>query len=189
MKRTSRGRHARGARMYSEEQIAGLRASTSARKQETVERLYTAIEALKNKKQAITAQSIYAECGLHYSTYVRNKDAIALFRANSTHLLQNKKRKRKQTTGDDALSSPPSRDPYLSYTKLQLVSRLREAQQRMLDLEQQQAQLVDACLQREARMVELETRLAELEPYRNFVEQVRQRIQQEEHGSDTSHTP
>jgi hypothetical protein len=70
-------------RTYSEQQLTGLRTSTSARKQETVERLHAAIASLREKKQHITAQSIYAECGLHYSTYVRNEDAIALFRVFS----------------------------------------------------------------------------------------------------------
>src|SRR2546423_7216634 len=104
MKRTARGRPSRTTRTYSEEQIAGLRASTSARKQETVERLRAAVESLKNKQQAITAQSIYEESGLHYSSYVRNEDAIALFRANSTHLtLQKRRTKRKGKTGENAL--------------------------------------------------------------------------------------
>ncbi len=37
--------------------------------------------------------------------------------------------------------------------------------------------LADAYLQRAARVVELEAKLAEREPYRSFVEQVRQRVQ------------
>jgi hypothetical protein len=39
--------------------------------------------------------------------------------------------------------------------------------------ERQLATLADACLQRDARVVELEAKLIALEPYRNFVEQVR----------------
>lgn len=172
-------------RIYSEQQLSGLHSSTSARKQETVERLHMAIESLKAKKQAISAQTIHAECGLHYASILRNPEAIMLFQANSTHLAQKKKQtKRQRKTGEDAVSSPPSRDPLLSYKKPQLVTRLREAQQRILNLEQQQAKLVDACLQRDAQVVELETKLTELEPYRNFVEQVRTRVRQEEHGSD-----
>jgi hypothetical protein len=189
VKKSASPRKRRSPRTYSEGQLAGLRASASARKQETVERLYTAIESLKEKKQAITAQSIYAECGLHYSSYVRNEAAIAIFRANSTHLTQKKKQtKRKRKAGADALLSPALRDPYLNYKKPQLVVRLREAQQRMLDLEQQQAKLVDAYLQRETRVVELEAKLAELEPYRNFIEQMRLRVRHEEHGHDASHS-
>ncbi|MBO0784371.1 MAG: hypothetical protein J2P37_36675 [Ktedonobacteraceae bacterium] len=48
--------------------------------------------------------------------------------------------------------------------------------------------LADACLQRDARVVELEAKLAELEPYKTFVEQVRQRVRQEEHGNDAPRT-
>ncbi len=169
-------------RTYSEQQLTGLRASTSARKQETVERLRTAIESLKSKKQAITAQNIYAESGLHYSSYIRNVEAITLFRANSTHLSEQKKRtRRKRNTGEVATLLPPSRDSLLNYKKPQLVTRLREAELQIQDLERQLATLADACLQRDARVVELETKLAELEPYRSFVEQIRLRVQQEEY--------
>jgi hypothetical protein len=182
MKRKSSLHRLRSARPASEQQLAGLRASTAARKQETVERLHAAIEALKSKKQAITAQTIYAECGLHYSSYVRNEEAIKLFRANSTHLTQKKQTRGSRTGGHESSSS--SRDPYLNYKKPQLVARLREAQQRILTLEQQQATLADACLQRDARVAEVEAKLAELEPYRDFVERVRQRVRQEEHGEN-----
>ena len=177
---------ARRPRPYSEQQLTGLRASPSARTQETVERLCAAIESLKSKKQAITAQTIDAECGLHYASLLRNPEAIALFRANSSHLTQKKKQtKRKRSTNADAVSSP-SRDPYLNYKKPQLVARLREAQQRIVELEHQLATLADACVQRDGRVVELEAKLTELEPYRTFVEQVRLRVRQEEYGGDAS---
>ncbi len=185
MKKRANQRRTRLAPTYSEKQLVGLRASTSARKQETVERLRAAIESLQAKKQAITAQSIYAECGLHYASFRRNPEALALFRATSTHLTQRKQRNKRKAS-DDGHSVPPSRDPLLNYHKPQLVTRLRNAQQHILDLEQQLTTLADACLQRDKRVVELETRLAELEPYRTFVEQVRQRVQQEEHGTDIS---
>ncbi len=182
MKKKANARGQRSIHTYSEEQLAGLRASTSARKQETMDRLYAAIESLKNKKQAITAQSIYAECGLHYASLRRNPEAIALFRANSTHLTQQKKQtKRKRKAANDTLSTPSSRDPLLNYKKPQLVTRLRDAQQHIQDLGQQLATLGDACLQRDAQVLKLEVKLAELEPYRVFVEQVRQRVRQEEH--------
>lgn len=175
----------RRSRSYSDEQLAGLHASTTARKQETIERLRAAIASLKEKKQDITAQSVYAECGLHYSSYLRNEEAIALFRANSTHLIKQKERtKRKRTTSGDASSQLSPRDALLNYKKPQLVMRLREAQQRIQDLERQLATLADACLQRDARVVELEAKLAELEPYRTFVEQVRSRVRQEEHEGE-----
>ncbi len=167
-------------RTYTEEQLAGLRVSTSARRQETVERLRTAIDDLKNKKQAITAQSIYAESGLHYASYVRNEEAIALFRANSTHL-QKQRTKRKRRTGEAAASL---RNPLMNYKKPQLVTRLHAAQQQIQHLEQQLATLADACLQRDVRVAKLEAQVTELEPYRTFVEQVRQRVQREEYRDD-----
>jgi Apx/Shroom domain ASD2 len=175
----------RSSRIYSEQQLSGLRSSTAARKREMVERLRMAIEALQAKKQVISAQTIYAECGLHYASLLRNPEAIALFRANSTHLTQRKKRtKRQRKTGEDTLSQPSPRDPLLNYKKPQLVMRLREAQQQLQNQQQQLATLTDACLQRDARVVELEAKLAELEPYRNFVEQIRSRMRQEEHEGE-----
>lgn len=186
MRRNTNQRRRRSTHTYSEEQLAGLHASTTARKQETIERLQAAITSLKKKKQEITAQTIYAECGLHYSSYVRNEEAIALFRADSTYLAEKKQRsKRKRKTSEaTCLQSSPC-DRLLNYKKPQVVMRLREAQQEIEDLQRQLATLADACLQRDARVVELEAKLAELEPYRSFVEQVRMRIRREEHDQDT----
>jgi hypothetical protein len=173
------------AHTHTETQLAGLRASTTARKQETVERLRAAIASLKEKKQDITAQNIYAECGLHYSSYVRNEEAIMLFRASSTYLIKKKQRTtRKRKTSGDTGSQLPPRDPLLNYKKPQLVMRLREAQQQIQDLKRQLANLADACLQRDARVVELEVKLTALEPYRNFVEQVRLRVREEEYQGE-----
>jgi hypothetical protein len=56
----------------------------------------------------------------------------------------------------------------------------------MLELQQQLATLADACLLRDTQVVELEAKLMELEPYRTFVEQVRQRVRKEEHGNDSA---
>jgi hypothetical protein len=182
MKRKASQQRKRSTRPYSERQIAGLRASTAERKQETVRRLQTAIQALKDKKQAITAQSIYTECGLHYSSYARNDEAIMLFRANSTHLTQHKKRAKRKGSAND--QPPPSRNSLMNYKKPQLVSRLDEAKRENELLKQQLATLADTYLQREARVVELEARLAELEPYRSFVEQVRLRVREEEYQGE-----
>ncbi len=176
----ARSSKARTPHITPEAQLVGLRASTTARKQATVERLHEAIEALNAKKQAITVQSIYEECGLRYAAIHRNLEALALFRANSTHLKAQKKRtRRKRNVNDEAASSP--RDPLFNYKKSQLVTRLRGVQQQVLELQQQQVALVEASVKREARIAELEVRLAELEPYRTFVEQVRQRIRHEEY--------
>jgi hypothetical protein len=183
MKPKARRRAPRLPRTYSEAQLAGIKQSTMARRLATIERLQTAIDALKEKKQAITVQSIYEECGLRYAAIHRNQEALALFRTNSTHLNTKKKRtKRKGNANGDGVSTP--RDPLLNYNKAQLVARLRVAQQKLHDLERRFAVLAETRLQRDAQIAALEAKLAELEPYRNFVEQVRQRVRQEEHEGE-----
>jgi len=131
-------------RTYSEAQLAGIKQSTAARRQATVERLRTAIDALKAKKLEISVQTIYDECGLRYAAIHRNPEALALFRANSTHLVAEKKR-RKRKPHEDTEAAP--RDPLLSSKKPQLVARLRSAQQQLLEAQQNQATLVEARLQ------------------------------------------
>jgi hypothetical protein len=183
MKKLTRSRKPCAPRTPSEAQLAALHASTTARKQATVERLQAAINALAAKKQAITVQSIYEECGLRYAAIHRNPEALAVFRANSTHLNTKKKRTRRKSN-TNAENAPVPRDPLLNYNKPQLVVRLRAAQQQLHDLERQLATLAETCLQRDAQMAVLEAKLAELEPYRNFVEQVRQRVRREEHEGE-----
>ena len=181
MKRQSKSQKRRAPRPATEAHLAGLKTSTEARRQATVKRLQTAIDALNTKKQAITVQAIYEECGLRYAAVHRNPEALALFRANSTHLAAQKKRSRRKRnlTDEGALSA---RDPLLNYTKPQLADRLRTAQQQVLELQHQLAVGVDASVKREAYIAELEARLAELEPYRTFVEQVRAQMHREEQG-------
>ncbi len=87
MKMKAKRRPPRLSRPYSEAQLAGIKQSTTERRLATVERLRTAIDALKAKKQEISAQTIYDECGLRYAAIHRNPEALALFRANSTHLV------------------------------------------------------------------------------------------------------
>ncbi len=173
----------RAPRTYSEAQLAGIKESATARRQVTVERLQTAIRTLKAKQQEISVQTIYDESSLRYAAIHRNPEALALFRANSTHLVAEKKRNKRKPRGVEAMPAP--RDPLLNYKKPQLVARLRLAQQQLLETQQQQAALVGARLKQEARITELEAKLAVLEPYRTFVEQIRQRIRHEEHGSST----
>jgi hypothetical protein len=183
MKEKTKTRKRPAPRTYTEAQLTGLRVSTDARKQATVQRLQNAIDTLNTKKRAITVQSIYEECGLRYAAIYRNPEALALFRAHSTHLTEKKKRTRRKYVNDDE-DTPSRRDPLLNYKKPQLVTRLREAQQQIQDLERQLATLADTYLQRDTQIAVLEAKLAELEPYRNFVEQVRQRVRQEEHGGE-----
>jgi hypothetical protein len=168
-------------RTYSEAQLAGIKQATSARRLATVERLQAAIDVLKAKHQEISVQTIYDECGLRYAAIHRNPEALALFRANSTHLVTTKKRSKRKRP-EDLEAAPAPRDPFLSYKKPQLVVRLRSAQQQLLEVQKQQAMLVEARLKQEARIAELEAKLAILEPYRTFVEQVRRDMQAKEHG-------
>src|SRR5437588_9749139 len=107
MKPKARRRSPRLPRTYSEAQLAGIKQSTTARRLATVERLQTAIDALKEKKREISVQTIYDECGLRYAAIHRNPEALALFRANSTHLVAAKKqRKRKSREDSEATSAP-----------------------------------------------------------------------------------
>lgn len=181
MKRKTSAKKVRASRPPSEAQLSALRTSTAARRHATIERLRAAIDALTAKKVKITVQTIYEECGLRYAAIHRNQEALALFRAHSTHLLAQKKQKRrKRTTAGE--ETPAPRDPLLNYKKPQLVERLRAAQQHVQELQQQLAVTVDSGMKREARIAELESRLAQLEPYRAFIEQWRAQMHREEQG-------
>ncbi|HEY4383308.1 MAG TPA: hypothetical protein VGN34_02375 [Ktedonobacteraceae bacterium] len=181
MKLKTKRRPPRLPRTYSEAQLAGIKQSTTARRLATVEQLRNTIGALKEKKQEISVQTIYDECGLRYAAIHRNPEALALFRANSTHLIATKKqRKRKFHADEDSMPLP--RDPLLNYKKPQLVARLRAVQQQLLEVQQQQSVMVESRLKQEAKIAELEAKLATLEPYRTFVEQMRTQMQREEQG-------
>ena len=181
MKPKTKRRSPRLPRTYSEAQLAGIKQSTSARRLTTVERLRTAIDALKAKKQEVSVQTIYDECGLRYAAIYRNPEALALFRANSTHLVAAKKQRKREPHKDQDVIPLP-RDPLLSYKKPQLVARLRAAQELLQEEQQQLAVQAEVAIRREARIAELEARLAELKPYRLFVEQMRSQMQREERG-------
>src|SRR5437667_5485235 len=101
MKPKARRRSPRLPRSYSEAQLAGIKQSTTARRLATVERLRIAIDALKAKKQEISVQTIYDECGLRYAAIHRNPEALALFQANSTHLVAEKKRRKRKPHADE----------------------------------------------------------------------------------------
>ena len=181
MTRKTSAKKPRTPRPPTEAQLKALRDSTAARRQATIERLRSAIDALTAKKKEITVQTIYEESGLRYAAIHRNQEALALFRAHSTHLVAKKKRKRRERIGTGE-ETPAPRDPLLNYKKPQLVERLRAAQQHVQELQHQLALTVDAGMRREARIAELEARLAQLEPYRLYVEQLRTQMQREEQG-------
>ncbi len=181
MKRKTSAKKPRASRPPSEAQLKALRDSTEARRQATIERLRSAIDVLTAKKQKITTQTIYEECGLRYAAIHRNQEALALFRAKSTHLVAQKKRKRRKPTNSDEVTTAP-RDPLLNYKKPQLVERYRASRQSVQELQQQLALSTDAAMKREARIAELEAKMAQLEPYRLYVEQLRAQMQREEQG-------
>jgi hypothetical protein len=114
-------------------------------------------------------------------TIHRNPEALALFRANSTHLVAEKKRRKRNPRADEE-AAPVPRDPLFGYKKPQLVVRLCSAQQQLQEAQQQQSVMVEVRLKQETRIAELEAKLAALEPYRTFVEQVRRDMQSKEHG-------
>src|SRR5258708_5042312 len=145
MKPKTKRKSPRLPRTYSEAQLAGIKRSTEERRLATVERLRGAIEALKAKKQEISVQSIYDECGLRYAAIHRNPEALALFQANSAHLVAEKKQ-RKRKPRADAEGKPASRDPLLSYKKPQLVARQHALQQQLLEAQKQLAVQVEARL-------------------------------------------
>ena len=138
MKRKTSAKKPRASRPPSEAQLGALRASTEARRQATIERLRSAIDALTAKKKEITVQTIYEECGLRYAAIYRNLEALALFRAHSTHLVAQRKRNRRKRFSTEE-ETPVPRDPLLNYKKPQLVERLRAAQQQTQELQQQLA--------------------------------------------------
>src|SRR6266568_1053932 len=182
MKPKTKRRPPRLPRTYSDAQLAGIKQSTTARRLATVERLRTAIDALRAKRQEISVQTIYDECGLRYAAIHRNPEALALFRANSAHLVAAKKRNKRRPSAEEEATPLALLDPLLSYKKPQLVARLRSVQQQLLEAQQQQALLVEARLKQEAKVAELEAKLAVLEPYRTFVMQMRAQMQREEQG-------
>ena len=159
-------------RPYTEQQLVGLRTHTEAQKQATVDRLRTTILALETSGQPISARTIQEKCGLEYASIRRNPEALALYQQHSTFLQARRKRKKQAK-----LSTPP-RDPLLAYTKLQLVTRLREEQAQRARQEAQHTHLLEELTRRDVKIAALE---AELGRYRSHLAGLRLTIQQQEH--------
>ena len=158
---------------YSEQQLAGLHAHTQAQKQSTVERLRTAITALEGQHKSISARTIYEECGLEYASIRRNPEALLLYQQHSTFLKQ--KRKRAKASPPD---TPSPRDPLLAYKKMDLVARVRKAEELLKAREQQHATLLQDYVQKDIKIAELE---AELARHREYLEGLRLTLQRQEH--------
>ncbi len=170
---------------YPASRLAGLRAHTAARQQDTCERLAAAIREVQARGEAVSVRTIRAACGLDYASYARNPAALALFRAHSAHLALTRRRTRGRAATADAAgdtdTAPTPRDRLLHYPKRALVERLRDEMRRRQEADAAHARLLHACLERDARIASLEARVAELEQYRGFVDDVRTRVRREEH--------
>ncbi len=162
--------------IYPKSRLKGLKAHTSTQKQATIERLRTAIESLKAIDKPITVHTIHEVSGLDYTSYARNAEALALFRANSTHLAKGRKRQRKKTQIPPV---PAPRDPLLNYKKTQLVDRIRKAEHRTKELEDHNSQLVQQQVENDLKYAHLQ---AEVEEYRTFLQRFRADIQSKEHS-------
>jgi len=160
---------------YSEQQLAGLRTHAAAQKQNTVDRLRSAITALEAQHQPISATTIYEKCGLTYASIRRNPEALLLYQQHSTFL--KRERKRTKTSCPDTVSP---RDPLLAYKKTKLATMLREERIRQQETEQQQAQLLQDYVQKDVKIAQLE---AELAQYRGYLEHLRIQVQQQEHSN------
>jgi hypothetical protein len=158
---------------YSEQQLAGLRTHATAQKQNTVDRLRSAITSLDAQKKSISAKTIHEECGLEYASIRRNPEALLLYQQHSTFLKQ--KRKRAKTSPPD---TPSPRDPLLAYRKADLVTRLRKEQTREIELETQYSTLLQDYVQKDIKIAELE---AELARHREYLEGFRLTLQRQEH--------
>ena len=164
-----------GTVSYTEQQLAGLREHTQAQKQNTVNRLATAIASLTEQHKPISARTIYEECSLEYASIRRNPEALLLYQQHSTFL--KRERKRTKTSCPD---TPSSRDSLLAYKKTQLAAMLREERARRQETEKQQAQLLQDYVQKDVTIAQLE---AELAQYRGYLERLRISIQQQEHSN------
>jgi hypothetical protein len=158
---------------YTEQQLAGLREHTQAQKQNTVERLRTAIASLQAQHKPISARTIYEECGLAYAALRRNPEALLLYQQYSTFLKQQRK-----GTKAPLPDTPSPRDPLLAYKKTDLVARVRKAEELLKAREQQYATLLQDYVQKDVKIVELE---AELARHRQYLEGLRITMQRQEH--------
>ena len=157
----------------SPQQLRGLHAHTSAQKQATVDRLTAAITSLQAQDQPISIKTIRRECGLEYNSIKRNPEALLLYQQHSTFLKQ--KCKRAKASPPD---TPSPRDPLLAYKKMDMVARVRKAEELLKAREQQHATLLQDYIQKDIKIAELE---AELARHREYLEGLRLTLQRQEH--------
>jgi len=185
----------------SDDQYAHLRAHAATQRQMTVERLKQAIATLEAAGRPVTTFSIKEVSQLDYMAYYRNAEALALFRAHSTHLREERAKEevkrrgpgRKFAKQDNTLHQVKvkPRDPLLAYKKPDLVVKLRTAyaerdqfkQQVLADraeLEQRYTMLLQTHMQCGVTIAKLEAEVAE---FRVFMQRFRMALSNEEHGT------
>lgn len=182
---------------YAEDRYAHLRANAAAQKQETVNRLTQAIAQLETEGREVSTFTIKEVCGLDYMAYYRNAEALALFRKHSTHLREERAKrrhsKRANPEHDEVLhqGKVAPRDPLLAYKKPELVAKLRVAQaerdqiqqcaqRECEEKEQRYLALLQEHMQCGLTIAKLEAQLAE---YLAFMQRFRSALSSEEHGS------
>lgn len=148
-------------RTYSEQQLLGLHIHAHAQKQNTVERLAAAIASLNLQKKPISARTVYEECGLAHAALRRNPEALQLFQRHSTFLKRERKQKKQKTLPD----APSSRGPIPTSKKPQPADRGLREKQRCEELEEQNATLLEAMVQKDIIIAELQARLVAHEKY------------------------
>jgi hypothetical protein len=72
---------------YPEQRLAGLRAHAERGQRATVQKLSEAIASLETRGLPVSSGTLLRECGIAYSVYARNPEALALFRAHSATLV------------------------------------------------------------------------------------------------------
>jgi hypothetical protein len=105
--------------------------------------------------------------------FVVIQEALLLYQQHSTFLKW--QRKRAKTPHPD---TPSSRDPLLAYKKMDLVARVRKAEELLKAQEKQHATLLQDYIQKDIKIAELE---AELARHRQYLEGLRLTIQRQEH--------
>lgn len=88
---------------YTQSRLAGILSFQRDRQARTIERLREAISALEARGEAVSADSIWRECGMYHRVYARNPEALALFHAHSTEILKYPAKARRAPT-DSSIS-------------------------------------------------------------------------------------
>lgn len=170
------------------DRYAHLRTFAATRKQATFDRLKQAITQLEGEGRPVTTFTVREVSRLDYMAYYRNPEALLFFRQHSTHLCQERARKRakqrasKYKRGKQEDNSQEeivqSRDPLLNYKKPRLVAELRGALAERDQAHQRYRTLLQEHMECELTIARLEAQIAE---YLAYMEGFRLSLQKEEH--------